>query len=235
VDATGVPAFGRDEFVYERHVLLRSHLALQGRDVIHIPGDVEGLVEQVYGDGPCDAPDGAWTGALEDSRRRMEERRSEAQAVAAQLVIKPPDYEGDLLRDFNRELAEDAPELHPTLQALTRLSPPNVTLICLYRSTGGLRQQPGAGAVVSVRRKPTLDETRALLRCSLNVSHPSLVRHFLAQSAPAGWKESALLRHHRLAELDETGALTADGYWLRLDPEMGAVVGKAKGGGQEEP
>jgi CRISPR-associated endonuclease/helicase Cas3 len=234
-DPAGVPAFGRDEFIYERHVLLRSYLALAGRSSVRIPADVEGLIEQVYGDDPADGPDEAWRAALAASRDRMEERRAKSEGVAAQLAIKPPDYEGDLLRDFNRELEEDAPELHPTLQALTRLSPPNVTLICLYRTPSGLRTGPDAPGVVDVRHKPNLDEVRGLLRCSVNVSHHGLVRHFQGRPAPSGWRDNALVRHHRLAELDGAGTLVADGHMVRLDPELGMVIGKAGEQGREEP
>ena len=195
---------------------------------------MEGLIEQVYGDEPLDVPGEPWRAALATSRERMDEQRAKDEGIAAQLVIKPPDYEGDLLRDFNRELEEDAPELHRTLQALTRLSPPNVTLICLYRTADGLRTRPGEERTIDIRRKPTLDDAREFLRYSLSVSHPALVRHFLDRPAPPGWRGTALLRHYRLAELDATGVLAADGCTLRLDPELGAVIGKA-GRGQDEP
>jgi CRISPR-associated endonuclease/helicase Cas3 len=223
----GVPGFGPDEFVYARHVLLRSYLALQGRSAIRVPGEVEPLIEQVYGDEPLAVPGGAWEAALAESLKSLGEKQAEARAVAEQFAIKPPSYPGDLLRDFNRELEEDAPDLHPTLQAMTRLSEPNITVLCLYRTTGGLRQRPTGGQVVDLHQAPALEETKGLLRSALTLSHVGLVRHFLAQPVPAGWRESPLLRFHRVAEFDGTGTLRAGSYTLRLDPELGAVVTKA--------
>jgi hypothetical protein len=117
---------------------------------------------------------------------------------------------------------------------MTRLSEPNITVLCLYRTPGGLRQRPTGGPVTDLHRSPTVEETKGLLRSALTLSHIGLVRHFLAQPVPAGWRESPVLRFHRVAELDGTGTLRAGSYTLSLDPELGAVVNKAGQEGEEE-
>jgi hypothetical protein len=70
------------------------------------------------------------------------------------------------------------------------MSEPNVTVLCLYRTPAGLRQRSTAGLVVDLHRTPTLEETKAMLRSALTLSHVGLVRHFLAQPVSAGWRES---------------------------------------------
>jgi CRISPR-associated endonuclease/helicase Cas3 len=234
-DNRGVPAFGADEWVYARHILLRSYLALRGRGEVRLPDELEGLVEAVYGDEAPRTPDEAWGKALRKSYRDWERKQQEARAVAAQFVIKPPDYLGELLDDFNRQLEEDDPGLHPTLQAMTRLGEPTVTVVCLYRTPGGLRPAPGDAEAVDPDVVPTPDEARRLLRCALSLSHGGLVQHFRQQAAPPGWRESPLLRRHQLAELDATGAMRAGNFTLRLDRELGAVITREGARGTPEP
>jgi CRISPR-associated endonuclease/helicase Cas3 len=223
-NAEGVAAFGSSEFVYARYVLLRSYLALREREAVRLPNDIEPLVEEVYRDEEPAGLDSAWSLALQQSRRDLEDRQAEAVHLAQEFAIKPPSYDGDLLRDFNRELEEDAPELHPTLQALTRLVEPTVSLVCLYQTPAGLRAAPDANAVIDPGRQPDLAAVRELLKCSLTLNRRALVHHFIDQRVPSGWRECALLRHHRIAAFDTDGRLRAAGYTLLLDPHQGLVI-----------
>jgi CRISPR-associated endonuclease/helicase Cas3 len=228
--AEGVPDFGPSEYVYDRHILLRSQLALAGLSRLNLPGDLEPLIEQVYGDLPLAVPGSAWQAALDESRAGLEEKQDRARQMARRLLIKPPDYPDDLLEDFNQQLEEDDLDIHPSLQALTRLSEPTITVVCLYRTARGLSLHPDGAGTVDLNREPTRAATKDLLRSALSLSHASLVRHFLAQEAPAGWRQSALLRHYRVAELDAAGTLRTGRFRLRLDDELGAVIEGAEGG-----
>jgi CRISPR-associated endonuclease/helicase Cas3 len=230
-----IPDFEKGEYVYDRHILLRSYLALRPRACVALPDDLESLVEAVYGEHPLLVPGAAWQAALDDSRRGLEEGCYRDRQAARRVLVKPPDYEDDLLEDFSQDLEEEDPRVHPTLQALTRLGEPNVTVVCLYRTPQGLCLEPVGGAAVDTGREPTLREAKQLLRSALTLSHFSLVRHFLAQDVPAGWRTSALLRHHRAAEFDAGGSLRAGPYTLRLDAELGAVVEKAEIPGGRRP
>jgi CRISPR-associated endonuclease/helicase Cas3 len=232
LDEKSVARFGTSEFIYDRFVLLRSYLALHGRLTICLPDDVEGLIEQVYGEEPLAVPDAAWSTALEASRRELEKWRDEAESKARYSLIKPPSYSGDLLGDFNRELKEDAPDQHPTLQALTRLAEPNVSVVLLRQTPSGLTDLDGRA--VDVRRRPDLAAAQRFLRCAVNLTSAALVRHFSNQSTPSGWQKCALLRHQRPAILDANGTLRVAGCVLRLRQELGIVVEREeKPGGLE--
>jgi CRISPR-associated endonuclease/helicase Cas3 len=227
----GVPDFDKSEYVYDRHVLLRSHLALSGRTEVRLPDDLETLIETVYGDLPLAVPDAAWQAALDSSRKELEEKQAQDRQTARKFLIKLPDYEDDILEDFCQELEEDNPQVHPTLQALTRLSDPSVTVVCLYRTPAGLSLHADGSKPVDLSREPTLAEAKQLLRSALSLSHFALVKHFLAQEAPPGWRRSPLLRHHKAAVFDD-GVLRAGRFTLRLDPELGAVIeGQPAAGG----
>jgi CRISPR-associated endonuclease/helicase Cas3 len=227
---SGVPAFGPSEYVYSRAVLLRSYLALQGVTEVRLPDDIERLVEAVYGDGGLPAPDAAWAAALAAARAELDGELAADRAVARRVLVNPPDHPDDILQDFCQQLEEEAPDLHPTLQALTRLGEPTVQLVCLERCPGGVRPYHGGGPPVDLAAEPTVDAARRLLRAGLSLNHRALVPHFLAEAVPAGWRRSGLLRHHRAAVFED-GALHAAGYAVRLDDEEGCVVTKGGEGG----
>jgi CRISPR-associated endonuclease/helicase Cas3 len=231
-DEKGVASFGASEFVYDRHVLLRSYLALRDGAPIRLPDDLERLIEQVYGEEPLAVPDAAWDAALNTSQRELERWRDEAGRKALHCVIKLPSYHGDLLRDFNRELDEDAPDQHPTLQALTRLGEPNVSVVLLRQNATGVSDLDGRP--VDLRRRPDLPAAQRLLGGAVNLTRKALVGHFSCEPVPSGWRKCALLRHHRPAILDTNDSLQAAGCVLRLDRELGVVIEREGEPGEAE-
>jgi CRISPR-associated endonuclease/helicase Cas3 len=230
-DDKGIPAFGADEHVYDRHILLRSYLALTGRATVTVPTDVEPLIESVYGDEAPAPPSDAWCVALTESRTALDRRRAKDEAEARKVLIRPPTHPDNILEDFCQQLEEDDPGVHPTLQALTRLGDPTVSLVLLWRKEEGLALTADAPPCLDLGLAPTLDDARAFLRRSVSLSHFACVRHFSAEKVPESWRRNSLLRHHRVLELDSQGEALAGQYRLRLDPELGVVVRKADDGG----
>jgi len=110
-------------------------------------------------------------------------------------------------------MEEDNPEIHERLQALTRLGGPTVSVVLL--------KEPLRDA----QEAPSLEETKRLLGRSVNVSLKGLTRTIIQQGEiPAGWRKSALLRHHRLLILDASGVAHAGDWQVRLDPELGLLA-----------
>jgi CRISPR-associated endonuclease/helicase Cas3 len=232
----GVPFFEAGaSAIYDDHMLLRTWLVLkqQASESIALPDQIEDLVEAVYEDR---APDEDLSPALQ---RRWEETRAkhsaaqewESREAERRWLLSPDSTQSDLaaLLPYPRE--EDAPDLHREHQALTRLGRPSVTLICLYRDEGGKRLSVNKGGEpLDLSAEPSCDEIAALLRRSVSVSQPDFYRHFALQLAPAGWRKSPLLRHCRPVGFDAEGAWAQDGLRLRLDDDLGLVIG----GGTEE-
>jgi CRISPR-associated endonuclease/helicase Cas3 len=225
----GVPDFGLDRFVYEPYILLRSYLALTSLTRITLPADTTRLIEAVYGD--ADEPSGeaspAISAPLEAARRQLQVHEEKDVAEALQRLVPQPNDER-LLQQRSTGLREDSPELHTAFQALTRLGPPSLSLVCLHRVAGGLRTEPdGGGALIDIDRPPDSDTTLNLARATLQVSHRQVVAHFRDEAVPAAWSEHPLLRDHRLAVFsDGICRLEGGGLRLRLSREVGLEIEK---------
>ncbi|MBM4285877.1 MAG: CRISPR-associated helicase Cas3' [Deltaproteobacteria bacterium] len=221
------PAFGAgSEAVYDYHILLKSWLALNDRTNIDIPEDVEGLIESVYGAGQSPVEVGpevmeAWHRSREELERSLAEEAYQART----RYILPPDYPDDILQDQNPELEEDDPAVHRSLQAVTRLGDPTVTLVFLHEVEGQACLDPQGKKPVPLAEKPDSAAAMALLRRSVSFFLRGLTQWLLKKGEiPPGWLKHPLLCRNRLILLDQEGRWRGGGYELQLDPELGVVV-----------
>ncbi len=230
--ARGAPDFGADAHVYERYVLLRSYLALQGRDRLTLPDDTQPLIETVYGEE--ELPASVLTPELEaELARALEEltRHEQKDAFEARSRLVPACDADSLLDERSLGLEEDNPDLHRAFQALTRLAPPGTSLVCLHRTRQGLAlEHDGSGPVIELEEKPDEQVTRALAQHAIKVTNWPVVEHFLARRPPSAWKDSPALRFHRLAIFDRgVCALEGTSYVLRLTRDLGLEIDKEGG------
>lgn len=231
-DADGVPNFGATEVVYDRAILLRSHLALSGRESVTLPDDLEPTIERVYGDEPLAVP-AAWAGPLAAAQAKQDRERGEAEAAARLVLIGDPAGE-NFLFEPNRDLNDDEDaEVHRTLRAATRQGDPTVSLVCLKQSGGQWRPLWDADPPMDALRPRPGEETRRLVRATLKLSQPWVVRAALAGPVPPGWRDSALLRHCRPLCLGEDDSAQVGVALVRLDRNKGAVIEKADGKGRD--
>ncbi len=202
--------------VYDAHILLRSYLALEGRDCIDIPHDVESLIEDAYGDilCPLDLPDSVKQ-AWEKSLRKFGSDISVLRAKAKCCLVLAPDYEDDIFEDFNRQLQEDNPEVHETMQALTRSGEPSINIVCLQENHA-----------LNLNREPDTESKRKLLEQSLSITQKGVFRALLNDEGPRGWRKCPLLRHHKCVILEDDDSAKVGEYRLRLDSELGLIIRK---------
>ncbi len=222
--AGDAPEFGRDTVaVYHPHLLLRSWLALRGRDCVSIPEDVEQLIEFVYGkDAECPADlsetiQKYWR----DSADELEEHLATLRALAKQNRIPAPGDE-DLFQT-RAYLEEESPEIHQSLQALTRISEvPSVDVVIMAAEEFEEFQKDEIGK--------TPDRERALhwLKRSTRIAHRAVARELVNNESmrPSAWRRSPFLRHHRIVHLDSNGRTTVGAYEVVLDAELGVVITK---------
>jgi CRISPR-associated endonuclease/helicase Cas3 len=225
VDAEGdaMPDFGRDVYVYTPYLLLRSYLVLRGRDVLTLPGEVAALIEAGYGDEPLPDTPPALAAALDAARQKMQQTEDKEEYEARRRLVGKPSFD-ELLTETRAGLEEDAPDVHAAFQALTRLGPPTIPLVCLHKTPAGLNTEPdGSGASVDLDRKPDAETTKALARATVGVSHRELVKFLLAQEPPAAWRTHSLLRDHRVAIFLD-GVYTCGDHTLHLSRELGLQV-----------
>jgi len=237
VDSEGIPDFGSSAFVYARHILLRSWLALRDCTDVKLPDDVESLIEAVYGEVDCPHHFSqplrkAWQESQRDLANHQKEKVFKGQTV----IIPEPDYEDDILEVFNQKLEEDNPSLHPSVQALTRDSEgPTVSVVCLFGTPESPCLDPEGNVPVDMQTTPTMETQKALLMRSVSLAHrgvaPILVWEY---HTPEGWRWSSLLRHHRVLYFDSTRTTEVGSYLLALDSQLGIVISNKRNSAAKE-
>jgi CRISPR-associated endonuclease/helicase Cas3 len=219
-----VPDFGVSQRIYDCYILLRSFLALRERATISLPDDIDRMIEEVYSCG-CEPSDVPWRTALDASRTCAEQHRRDDRQVASAVIIESPVFEDDILELFNRQLEEDNPDAHHSIQAATRLTRPSVTLVLLHRASNGtLSLTPDGTQSVDLSRSPGLAEAKQLLGNAVTLQDHRVLAHFVAQVPPPAWRQSGLLRFHRLAVLDSDACYRTEKCVMRVDEEQGIMI-----------
>jgi len=227
IDENVVPQFGSSEFVYERYVLLLSYLTLTDQTSIALPDDIEGMIEEVYGEVERQWPSAEFKEAVLEAKTQMKNNMQKQEFKARSNLI--PDYASgdamDFFYDFNKGLDEDNPAVHRSLQANTRDVEPSVQVVCLHKSGGGIFLRSGGEGQIDIARTPDGETIRLLLQRAMTITDKRVVFSLFEQQPPEPWKKCAPLRYHRLLEF-ENGLTRIGNYLLNLDPETGLSIEK---------
>ena len=223
----GVPRFDPGTTaVYDSHILLRSWLTLGDRTTFRVPVDVESIIADVYDDdrhphGLSEQLREAWF----ETRKELQKAQEGDSEEARVRWIKPPSYGGQLWRLTEDPREEDAPDFHQAHRALTRLTPPSVSVVLLFGTYENAWLDAAHRASVDIDNVPSIDTMKQLLMRSANISDRRVVFQLLGQLPPKGWRRTALLRNHRAIFLDGDGCSESiNGYSIRLDSETGLTV-----------
>lgn len=194
---------------------------------------MEALIEAVYSD---DAPPAglapAWCDAWDRTLTQLAKETERDEYEGDIRVIKHP-YEDMTLDELAGHLRkEDAPELSPKQQAVTRLARPSIGLICLWGDPKHPTLDREGQNPYNINRTPDLETTGRLLHRSLQVTYYKLVKPLADPDAPgmkpylpAGWKTSALLRSFRLLVFDARNNAVVEGLPLHLHDDLGLLIG----------
>jgi len=225
-----MPDLESDVYIYEPQVLYRSFLAVQGRDQLRLPTDTSSLIEQVYGDWQPDVQSlsSEMAAALIKAGETLRKHQEKATGEAGKRLVPPPNYKR-LLEMRNLDLEEEGDSSHPSLQALTRLGPPSVALVCMHETTAGLNTHPdGSGIWINEHQRPDNESTKALAGCTLSINHQGVVQYLLHSGKgeqPSGWKEHSLLRNHYLIRFNNQHArIEGCKYRLKLTQTYGLEI-----------
>ncbi len=216
-----LPDFGVSKFVYDEHILLRTWLELQSIEQIEIPSEIERLIEAVY-DKKRECFDEKYLIKWDETKVEMNDKLRLKRAKAKTCRITDADDE-DLFENVILQLDEDNPETHKTFQALTRDSDlPSVSFVILtYEEVKN----------IDFDAKPTKEITEFLLRREAKISKKGLTHLIIADETlkQKSWKNSALLRHHRLLKLDENNEIIIGNFKVSLDEKLGILTEKTGG------
>lgn len=205
------PDFGRPLWwsaVYGEDVLLRSWALLKERAALTLPDDIDGCVSEVYEE--LNPVPEALRERLERAIAKAEGERMAERTQARQAHIGRPQDEWN---DPNRFVLfdEDAPGLHRSLVAKTRLGKDAVTVIPLKAD------EPFDPAAV-----PDFASAKRLFGVAVSLSRQGVVHRLRDIKVPEGWQQSSLLRNAYPLRLDAHGRWTEDAT-VRLDEELGVL------------
>ena len=220
-DETGLPLFGKSEYVYAPHTLLRSWLELKDRTEIALPTDIEPLVSAVYdAPDPTDLPE-AWTALLAQARTEMEaeqkQQRKHAKAVSVRMQEEDATFTDWIASLAPTLIDEDDPETHQTLLAKTRDGDPSVTVVLCGAGENGAPLAPEPSGYI------TPETTQEMMRFSLPISNRGIYHALKSELPPANWQKNAHLKHCRRIVL-ENGAATLANLRLTLTEEKGLEI-----------
>lgn len=206
------------EFVYDAYILARTWALLGPEKVITLPGDIDRLVQAVYGDTPLPV-------GLEETlrhvieiedfgkyRARVNKERQEAHDVALHPKAEPQ------AGYSNKPPGNDESDLLG-LRNVTRQGRETVTLIPVevvddHWCIGGALHAPDA----------PLDDVsaRQLYGRQLRLSRAAVVKHFKKMQKPEAFTGHPLLRHCWPLPLTQ-GRYAQSGIQMQLDQALGLV------------
>jgi CRISPR-associated endonuclease/helicase Cas3 len=208
------PSFGKPLWwgkVYREDILLRTWSLLREgqRQNLVLPDEIDALVQAVYEE-QVEMPDSL----LERSDKALLNGEGEAvtkRGQANQAIIGFPDDAS--WNDPGRFVLfdEDAPGVHRTLMAQTRLGEDSIVAIPLWLEEG-----------FNPETLPDFDQSKLWYLRAISLSNKKVVIPLKKLGVPEGWKKSPLLRNCFPLVLNEQGCWTEDAT-VRLDDDLGLV------------
>ncbi|MGL6160880.1 CRISPR-associated helicase Cas3' [Microbulbifer sp.] len=206
-------------YVYDPYILGRTWALLSRESILHLPQDIDRLVQSVYGD--TELP----VGLSEIDRDFIETEaygdyigKCRAEQMMAVNVAIDPDAEPQLAYSQKLRGYEQGEE-GLGLPNSTRLGDDSITLVPVYESADGWSLTPG-GSTFGPDECPSDALAKALYARQIRVSRKALVKHFQAASIPQAFSEHPLLRHLVPMPLKD-GCVQLGQLRVYLDVELG--------------
>ncbi len=215
-DKKGLPDFGKSGIVYDKHIILRTWLKLNEISKIKIPDEIEEFIEAIY-DKKRECFDENYGRFWDIAKNVLQKKIIEKQQKAKGCYLTDFDDE-DLFENFNLNLDEDNPETHKSLQTLTRDDEmPTVSVVVLKQKDI---------EKINLEIQPDKDSIEFLLMREVKISKYGLTNEIVVdvELKPEMWKQSALLRHHRLLKLNDRREVTVGNFKIVLCNSLGVVI-----------
>lgn len=187
--------------IYSKYILLKTFLHLWSVDHISIPDDLESKIECVYGDNSkipamFEHVKDQWENELEKEKIKQENSEGEKKLSAKYKLIPDPSDE-DFFEDFSGYLEENTPKAQKSLQSLTRITTPSISLVCLYKSSEGLFLNEERTIAINLNKIPSNEDSIKILDFTVKISNFPLFKYFTdkSDSIPKSWKKSTLVRN----------------------------------------
>jgi CRISPR-associated endonuclease/helicase Cas3 len=195
--------------VYREDVLLRTWILLRTKTKLTLPDEIDILVQAVYEE-QVEIPE-ALQGRLDKALLNGDGKTIAHTGEANQAIIGFPDDAS--WNDPARFVLfdEDAPGVHRTLMAKTRLGDDSAVVIPLWAEDG-----------FDPEKTPNFAQAKAWFLRAVSLSRKGIVKKLQRQGIPEGWKKSPLLRNSFPLLLNANSSWTEDES-VRLDNDLGLV------------
>lgn len=217
LDSAALPAFGVDEAVYSRYVLLKTWLLIQDKTVLMLPDEIDALMGFVYDLEPRHCTDSLELQvALLKAQEQLQMQSTRSAFRGAQYRIGTPRDES-LIGGSSFDLSDDE-----YTAVTTREIRPNIDIICVRDAANG------SGLPLLLDRKPTRDEIALLLRFRVTVSKKELVEALKRLPEYPHWVRIPSLRLARpLIFVNGTYVTPGGEFTLRLTHDYGLEITEA--------
>ncbi len=215
------------EYVYEPYILGRTWALLSRESELHLPQDIDRLVQAVYGDDELPA------GITEADRSFIDDeaygghlgKRQTERMMALNVAIDPEAEPHNAYLQKCRGYADGEEGLG--LPNYTRLGDESISLIPVHEVDGGWSLTPGGVAFDLAQPLPD-GLAKKLYARQLKTSRKALLKHCQAEETPRAFAEHPLLRHLKPLRLSD-GCLQIGPLTVRLDNELGLLYRKGEG------
>lgn len=209
------------EYVYEPYILGRTWALLSREQELHLPQDIDRLVQAVYDseDLPADLAETDRAFIEGEAYGSHLGKRQAESMMARNVAIDPQAEPQSAYTQKNRGYEEGEEGLG--LPNYTRLGDDSVTLIPVHQVPGGWSLTPDGEAFHPDQLLPNALAKQLHAR-QLKTSRAALVKHAQGEASPRAFTEHPLLRHLKPLVLTD-GSLQLGRLTVRLDDELGLV------------
>ncbi|UOR01724.1 CRISPR-associated helicase Cas3' [Leucobacter allii] len=120
--------------VYGDHLLMRTLAVLRDRDALELPGEIAPLVQQVYGDLPCDLPE--WEVALAAAEREQRTRERTSRDRARSFLLDEVTHRPESLVGWAAHAIGDPEREERTGRAVVRDTEESIEVFALFSDDG---------------------------------------------------------------------------------------------------
>jgi CRISPR-associated endonuclease/helicase Cas3 len=213
-------------YIYDEYILLRTWRALEGRDQLEFPEEIDALVQIVYGDAPLGDLDEAMKLRLDTTREKLERDEGRDTLDAAKAVIGDPrdaSWE-DPTRGF-RSHPDDEPA-GGTKRVSTRKGAESVTVVPIWKVGDHYLLEPNDALPVPLGQKLTLEQAKTIYGHSVRLGRRAVVygieAHVKQYFKQTPWQDTPLLQGVMPLVLEDGRAVFGKTS-VRLDSNLGVV------------
>ncbi|MEV4467876.1 CRISPR-associated helicase Cas3' [Micromonospora echinofusca] len=219
-----VPVFpSGSEFVYGRHMLLRTAVLVQeaAGEGWSIPADVPDLVRRAYGEEDIAPPQ--WRELAAEARKQWVASEGQRQGAAASFLLCGEENLGTTnLVGLHGRATGDLPD-DDAVAAVVRDGPETVEVVLVRSNRSGYLTLQGSSLGPNGDGVSNPEIARSVVGATLRLP-PALTATAKADLKPLpGWDGSAWLRRSRALVLDEDFSTLLGGHRLTYDADLGLL------------